>query len=130
VGSKINVKRLGLRYINALRPDIHGVAGPQQLILNIQAANHSLTETFNLNYRVSLPNGCLGMVRIATRDLIEGTVPDQTSIIIDLDIFTPEAYETTDVQAVKNWIKSAHVEEKKLFFKHLKKEIVDNLRVD
>jgi uncharacterized protein (TIGR04255 family) len=127
---KINVHRLGLRYINALRSDIHGVTGPQQLNLDIQTANHSLTETFNLNYRVSLPNGCLGMVRIATRDLIEGVVPDQTSIVIDIDVSTPEPYETTNVQVVKDWIDCAHIEEKRLFFNHLKKEIVDNLRMD
>ena len=49
---RIAVTRLGLRYINALRSDLHGIDGVEKLNLNIVVDKVALTRNLNLNYHV------------------------------------------------------------------------------
>ena len=49
---QIAVTRLGLRYINALRSDLHGISGFEKLNLNITVDGETLTRRLNLNYTV------------------------------------------------------------------------------
>src|SRR5262249_25653635 len=117
--SKISVCRLGLRYINALRSDLHGIKGVDDLNLRIVAGTEALTSKLNLNYTVPVSEDSSCTVRIATRDLAQGMIPENTTVIADVDVYTNEPYDTSEVSVVHAWVQSAHEAEKSNFFRLL-----------
>jgi uncharacterized protein (TIGR04255 family) len=127
---RLSVTRLGLRYINALRSDLHGISGVDNLNLSVMLAGSALTERLNLNYTVPVAADSSCTVRIATRDLAEGMIPDNTTIVADLDVFTNEPYQTSNIGKIKEWKDSAHIAEKRRFFQLLKPDTIEALRED
>jgi uncharacterized protein (TIGR04255 family) len=125
----ISIKRMGLRYINALEVK-HGVFGVDQLKLSIKTGGADLKESLNLNYLVPLANECSAMVRLATPDLIQGNLPERSSFIFDIDVFTSGKFEASSVTAAKDWLDKAHKEEKTIFFSLLREDIIEQLRAD
>lgn len=68
------------------------------------------------------------MSRIATIDLAEGALPEKSTVIIDIDVYTPAKFSVSDSVVAKRWIERAHIEEKKSFFKVLGKENTERLK--
>jgi uncharacterized protein (TIGR04255 family) len=128
VAPGIPVVRLGLRYVNALRSDIHGIAGIESLNLTVLVDEASLTRRLNLNYHVSVSDDSTCTVRVATTDFASGGIPENTTAIIDVDVYTTDNYRTSDATAVKDWTERAHIAEKKNFFRLLKRETINALR--
>jgi uncharacterized protein (TIGR04255 family) len=126
----ISVSRLGLRYINALRSDLHGINGVDKLNLNITVDAETLTRNLNLNYTVPVLDDSSCTVRIATKDFAQGSIPETTTVIADLDVFTNEPYQTAEIGKVKDWKEAAHVAEKENFFRLLRAETIKSLRED
>jgi uncharacterized protein (TIGR04255 family) len=125
----ITVKRLGLRYINALQQAKHKVYGVDQLKVKLIAGGSELRKTWNLNYQVDLGSDTRGMVRLGTPDLVQGSLPGESSIILDVDIFTIDPFKDNGPDAAKAWVVNAHTEEKKVFFSLLQENIVADLKV-
>ena len=122
-----NVTRLGLRYINALQSDLHGVLGFQDLNLTISVAGKPLAESVNLNFRTSVMADSLCFARLATPDLAQGNIPENTTVIVDLDVFTDDPYKTSEESAVIAWLDAAHEAEKIAFFGLLTSETIARL---
>jgi uncharacterized protein (TIGR04255 family) len=124
------VTRLGLRYVNALRSTLHGIAGIESLNLRVSLGPEVLTQKLNLNYTVPVLTDSSCTVRIASADLAGGNIPEGTTVIADLDVYTNDGYSTGDSAKVKAWCADAHDAEKLLFFRLLNQATIDRLRLD
>ncbi len=121
------IKRLGLRYINALRPAIHHVASITDLDLTVSVAREKAPPSINLNFTTEVGEDTDCTVRIATSTFISGTLPPNTAVVIDVDVFTKETFETKSIEEVKAWVDAAHATEKEQFFRLLTRETIDAL---
>lgn len=127
---KLHVSRLGLRYINALRSDVHEIRSFSDMDIAIAVAGQSLSSNLNLNFKAEVGTNFESMSRIATIDLAEGSIPDSATVIVDVDVYTARSFAARDVTAVKEWVLDAHQKEKDTFFKILGKTATERLRED
>ena len=110
------VSRIGLRYINALLSTAHQINSVADLDLDIKVAKKALTKNVNLNYKDENKNGLEIMTRVASVDIAEGAVPENATVIVDIDVYTRNGYAASDAATVKQCIKDAHDAEKLSFF--------------
>ncbi|RWM08957.1 TIGR04255 family protein [Mesorhizobium sp.] len=127
---KVQVSRIGLRYINALRSDAHEVKGIDDLAIGVSVADQKLSNSLNLNFKTNVGTDYETMCRIATVDLAAGNIPEGATVIVDIDVYTGENYSTKDAESVKHWVIQAHDKEKENFFLVLGKEATARLRED
>jgi len=102
------IHRLGLRYLNALRSDVHGIKSISDLNLEIKVANKRIPDSVNLNFNVDAADDTACTVRIATKEFVQGQLPLNTSVYIDVDVFTKEGFETQEQGAAQAWVAAAH----------------------
>ena len=100
---RLLVTRLGLRYVNALRSDVHQISGIEKLNLAIVVDGVALNHSLNLNYTAPVSDDSSCTVRIATKDFAQGSIPKSTTVITDLDVYTTEPYQTSEIAKVKTW---------------------------
>ena len=125
------VERLGLRYLNALRRDLHGIESLSDLDFSLNVEGSPITESANVNFTSDSNSDVASTVRIASTDFVLGQVPPGTAVYLDVDVFTNEvAFETRDCELVKHWIEKAHTKEKLQFFRLLKPSTIELLRED
>ena len=127
---KISVTRLGLRYVNAFRADVHGVGGIEKLNLAIKASGQDLNSSVNLIYRVPLWEGNSCTVRLATIDMVQGAIPKSTTVVADVDVYTNDGYSTVNPDEAMAWMERAHKEEKEVFFGLMTEDMILRLRED
>jgi uncharacterized protein (TIGR04255 family) len=118
------IRRLGLRYLNALRSDLHGIRGLADLDLSVVVSEEQISRSLNLNYTVTTSDEIGCTVRVATVDLVQGPLPGNSSVFVDVDIFTKESFHSTDATEVKRWLKLAHDKEKENFFSLLRESTI------
>ena len=123
-----SVERLGLRYVNALRSDLHGIGSVRDLAINIAVGEQPLDKSLNLNFKTNVGSEFETMTRIASIDLAEGAIPDNARVVVDIDVYTTGTFAASDSGEVKNWIEKAHEYEKIAFFKVLGGENTARLR--
>jgi uncharacterized protein (TIGR04255 family) len=126
----VHVSRLGLRYVNALRSDTHGINTVSDTDIAVRVAGESLTSSLNLNFKSDVGSDLESMSRVASVDLAQGSIPEKTTVIVDIDVYTSPSFATRNVNDVKGWIANAHQKEKEQFFKVLGKTATDRLRED
>lgn len=119
--------RLGFRYINALTADDHLIPDVTALNCNIDVAGQKLDPQFNLNYRRQKSDTHFSLVRIASPDFVSGRINIAMNALVDVDIFTPDAFETRDILLAKRWMVEAHDFEKEEFFSLLPASILEKL---
>jgi uncharacterized protein (TIGR04255 family) len=125
----LHIERLGLRYLNALMSDVHGIQSISDLDMKLEIDRKPITESMNVNVTTDRKSDTACTVRIATTDIIQGNLPPGTTIYVDVDVFTDkEGFETTDQDFVKQWIEKAHTKEKTRFFQLLTSETIESLR--
>jgi uncharacterized protein (TIGR04255 family) len=124
--NELNVSRMGLRYINALLPGLHGINSIADLNISLAVAGERLTSNLNLNYTSQINGDMQVTVRLSSKDLVKGDLPEDTSAFIDVDVYTGEDYATNDIQAVKDWIDLAHEHEKAQFFRVFSPDMIAN----
>jgi len=124
----LNVRRLGFRYINALIPDIHDIRSIAALDLKLAIAGESVSDQVNINYTKDLSDDTRCTVRIATPDFVQGVLPPNTAVMIDVDVFTKDSFRTKENTKVKEWVKYAHIKEKEQFFRLLTDKTIDFLK--
>jgi len=125
----LSIERLGLRYLNALRDDLHGIGSITDLNLALEIASERITESVNVNITTDRMSETACTVRIATMDIVQGNLPPGTSVYVDVDVFTDNiGFETTDHEFVREWIERAHSKEKAQFFRLLTESKIESLR--
>lgn len=124
----LTAKRLGFRYVNALTSTIHGIGSVEDLDLKIVVADATLPGNVNLNFTTQVSEDTDCTVRIATRDFMVGALPEATSVVVDVDVYTKEAFKTRDGGLVKRWLEFAHTSEKEQFFRLLTRTTIDTLK--
>lgn len=122
-----HVERLGLRYLNVLKSDLHFVEGLQSTNLQVLVSGDSLQAPMNVNYRREYGNQT-SLIRIATPEFVQGPQED-FSLMIDVDIST-ERPETGAAKEVIQWIDDAHQLLKSEFFGLLSEETIKKLTED
>lgn len=123
----LKIERLGLRYLNALRHDLHGIRSISDLDLKLEIAGECIEESVNINTTTDGASDTACTLRIATTDVIQGNLPPGTSVYVDVDVFTKEGFTTSDQDFVKDWIGRAHTKEKAHFFRLLKESTISSL---
>jgi len=124
----LQIRRLGLRYINALRADVHGIRSISDLDLELKIASERLSDNVNVNFITSLSDDTKCTIRVATNDFAQGVLPQSTSVLVDVDVFTKDNFKTKDIKKVKEWVDFAHIEEKKEFFRLLTDDTINTLK--
>ena len=122
------VKRLGLRYMNALRPVVHFVNSIMDLDMQLVVAEGPVADHVNVNYTSAVGQNTSCTVRVATKDFVQGALPEDTSVYLDVDVFTNEGFETKQELGVGEWVEFAHTQEKAEFFHLFKQELINKLR--
>lgn len=120
----ITVKRLGFRYVNALRSDLHQIRSVSDLDLRIAVEDKPLGGSVNLNYYAEIDHETRCTVRVASKEFVTGATPESTSVIADVDVSTKEPFKTKDREAVKKWLELAHSGEKQEFFRLLTQDTI------
>jgi len=126
----VSVKRIGLRYMNALTPQIHFIGSISDLDLKLEVSGDPILGNVNINFTTNVGDESSCTVRIATREFTLGNLPQDTSLFVDVDVFTNEGYTAVNENAIKEWIEFAHTQEKTEFFRLFKQESIDKLRED
>ncbi|WP_338466395.1 TIGR04255 family protein [Novosphingobium sp. ZN18A2] len=124
----LSITRLGLRYINALRSDLHEIKSVIDLNLGITVAGEPIENNLNVNYVTRVGSPFETVTRIASVDRAQGQVPENTTVIVDIDVYTPSGFETRIADSVKDWVDEAHKKEKESFFSILGKDVTNRLR--
>jgi uncharacterized protein (TIGR04255 family) len=124
------VSRLGLRYINALRSDAHGIKSINDIAISIAVADSKLFNSLNLNFKSRAGTAFETMTRIASADLAQGNIPEHATVFVDIDVYTFQGYSANDANSVRNWVMQAHDEEKESFFRVLGKAATKRLKED
>jgi uncharacterized protein (TIGR04255 family) len=128
VAPAVPVSRLGLRYVNALKSDEHGIKGIEDLAIGVSVNKQPLSHHLNLNFKTGVGSDFETITRIASIDLAEGTIPENSTVVVDIDVYTRSTFRTTDVNDVQKWIVEAHTCEKVAFFDVLGEENTERLR--
>jgi uncharacterized protein (TIGR04255 family) len=123
----LSVSRLGIRYINALKIDPPGISAITDLNMEVSIANEKVQKSVNVNYLTEHSNNTQSIVRISTTDLILGTAPPDTVLLVDVDVYTKPGFKTGEIADVKQWAEFAHTEETKQFFRLLKQKTKESL---
>ena len=121
------VRRLGLRYLNALRADVHGIRSVSDLDLILEIDGERVGDHVNVNFTVDPASDTACTVRVATPQFIQGVLPASTSVYVDVDVFTRDGYESTSKADVVSWLEAAHAKEKQQFFRLLTSDTIKSL---
>ena len=122
------IRRLGLRYLNALSPDLHGITSISDLDLEIKVASRRVEGNVNLNFTMDVTSATACTVRVATTEFVQGKLPPNTSVYVDVDVFTKDGFETRERKAVEDWVTAAHDNEKEQFFRLLTDRSIEALK--
>lgn len=126
----LTIHRLGLRYLNALTKGQHGLSGVSDLNMRLYVAEEQLVGALNVNFTKDVFPETKCTVRVATTEFVHGRLPQDTAAYVDVDVYTNDGFRTDEAAAVKQWIASAHQQEKRAFFGLLPPKIIEALRGD
>ena len=119
-----------LRYINALVPSRHFVGGPHELNVAVTIEGKKFDGEMNLNF-IEKPNDRFTVTtRIADTNFVQGTIPEDTSVVVDVEVSSGPAFHPKSKAEVLDWIEEAHTIEKQTFFRLLPPDAVAKLRED
>ncbi len=119
--------RIGFRYINALTKEDHLIGNIIDLTSSVKISEQQLRAPLNLNYRVKCSDEHEVAVRIASPEYVVGTVPNEMTVLIDVDVYTPANFTATDNEVTNIWTVKAHDYEKAEFFKLIPRDILGQL---
>jgi uncharacterized protein (TIGR04255 family) len=119
--------RVGLRYINALRPDEHYVRGLTDTNIIIKVGARALTESVAVNYNRTFGANHTVTVKVATPDFVIGNIRAGYSLLCDIDVGSKIGNTITDYASAIAWIDKAHILEKTEFFSILPENVINKL---
>ncbi len=124
----ILITRLGLRYMNALRPKLHDIDGISALDLKISVSEDAITKAVNLNFTTKVRDESTCAVRIELTEFLQGPFPPDTSVFVDVDVYTNDGFRTDSKRTVDEWVEFAHTQEKIEFFHLFKQATIEKLK--
>ena len=124
-----NVTRLGLRYLNAFLPSLHGINAISELQVSVSVAGAPVQESFNVNYLSPVDSKTMCLVRVASPDFVVGDVPQEAKGFIDVDVFTPTGFASSDKVEIIEWLNAAHAYEKNAFFSLLSEDQIRGMNI-
>ncbi len=125
--SSISVNRIGLRYINAIVQDRHFIKDIHELEFEVSVGGKKLTGPVNLNFNVSENAAHIVTTRLAHGSFVQGTLPAQTSAVIDVEVSTANEFLAKNALDVMSWIEKAHTLEKTAFFALIPNTVLQKL---
>jgi uncharacterized protein (TIGR04255 family) len=125
----LNIERLGMRYINALTPALHGIASVADLDVNVAVSQAPVRAKLNLNFAVEVNANTDCVVRLGTPEFVQGQVPPDTSVFVDVDVFTKPGFQCTSREEVKQWLTVARAEKNEAFLGLFTREALNRLGV-
>lgn len=124
---QLKVTRLGLRYINAFTPQRHYVHQASDLALRLSIADAVVDHPINLTvYSTAAPTHGV-QTRVASPHFLKGKLPNETAVVVDVDVFTLPEFSSSSVSEVNGWIDQAHTFEKQVFRKLIPNDLYAKL---
>ena len=99
----------------------------RDLYYSVNLAGDNLQDPQNLTYRKVRSDNHVVQVRIASPEFVTAPIGKKVQVLLDLDVFTPNGFETNDAGTAKTWIEDAHTYEKEEFFRLFTDEMKDRL---
>lgn len=127
---RITVKRIGLRYINALTPEAHGIRGPSDIDVHIRVSERDVASRFNLAFAHPHGNDAASLVRVSTPDYYTVKSVPTASIVVDVDTATPDGREFEAADQVIQWVSGARTWKNRAFLSLLNRDTLDRLGRD
>jgi len=121
------IDRLGLRYLNAFTPESHGINKFSELDIKVCVGGSSVDDGVNINVMSRLSEDTVCAVRVATPDFVLGSLPPTTSVLADIDVFTPEHVQMKNQADVMRWLEAARLTKNIEFFALLTDKTIDDL---
>lgn len=124
----INIRRIGLRYINAMNNKDHLIDSINDLNIDVNIADSKLSSSYNLNYVRKFSELHEATVRISTPEFVKG-LPEGSTTLIDIDVYSKNTINLQNEKEIVSWIDEAHTFEKKEFFglipDYIKKQLIE-----
>ena len=125
--SYLNVQRIGLRYLDALRSDVHGIENPERISLEIKVAGSKVKDQFLLTFMEHFERDVDAITRITPAGLVKGEIPENTTTVTDIDTYTPDGYVFDEAGAILEWTDRSHSINKAAFFRLIPDGILESL---
>lgn len=122
------VKRLGLRYVNALTATRHGIGSVGELKIDLRVVDHRIDDRMNLNFITAKPPSHEIATRIATPDFVQGNKIPDAKVFIDIDVYSSPNVEHGSKESVLDWIGEAHDHALDAFFQLIPNDVIEKLR--
>ena len=128
VSEGLVISRLGLRYVNAFTPEAHGIRKISDLDIEVRIGDSVVNDGLNINVTTRLGEDTSCTVRVATPDFVFcGSLPATTATPADIDVSTPESFQTKCQADVMKWADAAHLVKNIEFFALLTDATIDAL---
>jgi uncharacterized protein (TIGR04255 family) len=124
----LSVSRIGLRYINAFSRARHHVGRVGDLAIQLEVAGEAVTRPINLTMLYPDSDRFVIQTRVVAPEYLSGNVPDGTTAVVDIDVFTPPRFASSSLDDVRTWVNEAHTKEKGAFRQLLPDALYETLR--
>jgi uncharacterized protein (TIGR04255 family) len=121
------INRLGLRYINALSPNHHGIAGVPDMDIAITVSEAPLNGRLALSFFSSAFEQTDCKVAITTTEFVQGQLPPDTAVYVDVDVASSPGFTTSSPHEVRAWLEKAHGAKNDAFLDLLTRPSLDRL---
>lgn len=125
--TSVKIRRIGFRYINIVRKDYCPVTGVSDLSISLLKNSQPMGGEFNFTYLESAGSHHQVTTRLATPHYIQGKKIADAICAIDIDVFTPDGFLSTDAHVVSEWVELAHRYEKESFFSHFSQQQIKTM---
>ena len=126
---QIELERCGLRYINALTADGHGVSSVDDLNLAVMLGNEELADV-SISFLAPDNANTETVVRVASARHVEGDFPASATFAVDLDVRTKGEISAWNIDQVLQWLQVARDVKNRHFFKLLPADVINRLEVN
>jgi uncharacterized protein (TIGR04255 family) len=123
------LERCGLRYVNALTSDGHGVRSIEDLNLSVTVNSQKLTDV-SLSFLTDDTDNTETLVRVASVKHVQGDMPENATFAVDLDVRTTGSLERWGAAELLSWLAAAREIKNKHFFELLPARIIETLEVN
>lgn len=118
--------RLGLRYINVLRPKYHHIKNLHELNFKVEMSDSCFDGDINLNLRKT-SGSHMSTIRLASPGFVSNMDPVDGVGVVDIDVVSMYAESLDSVEKLLEWYEAAHTEEKRIFFGLFPDELLERL---
>jgi len=122
------LERCGLRYVNALTSDGHGVRSIDDLNLSVLVNGQELADV-SLSFLTSDNENTESMVRVASVKHVQGEMPANATFAVDLDIRTTGDVSRWGAAELLRWLTEARKIKNSHFFELLPARVIKTLEV-